>query len=514
MTLHWITENITFATSPTSRLFRIKPMKTSLICRLSVALISAAISFSSPVFGEETTDMLSKARDLVQQANPTGNPPSDAQRIQSLTQALKLTQEAPNHRLKGHRVQAIQDIKAALAEIRKGDPNHKAPDYLCDAQSELSASVSLVSKSDAPQAAARPTPSKYPIQDAAHAGDLEKVKALLQSDPNLAFSKDGFDVTPLLAASTTGHKDVVEMLLAYKADVNAKDCFDLTPLHYAAQGGYKELAALLIANKADVNARDNQGLTPLHCAHKDVAELLLSNGADINAKATHGGAWSDDTPLWIAACNGHKDVAQTLLANKADATIAGKDGLTPLGIAQAHHHDDVADLLQQKPSAATNAGSKAADTPPMGDQAQAELKRKLSDIVKSVVTAAAKGNGKIIAGLISQEYRGEDFSKNLEPHISVDKGILADFDYYNLIEIEKVILDKDIAFVQAKIAYRPDKLAEIIQDEKEAAGTEEHGTSWTSFGGTSSSNKCEEAGVGLATYYTIYTVRLVERLER
>ncbi len=483
-------------------------MKTSLIRRLLIPLVSVVLSFTSPLFGEDTTDMLSKARDLVQKANPAGNPPSDAQRIESLTQALKLAQDAPNHHLKGHRVKMIQDIRAALTEIRKGDPDHKAHGYLCDADSELSAAVSLAGKNNAPQVAATPTPSKFPIQEAAHAGDLNKVKTLLQNDPNLAFSKDSFGVTPLLAASDTGHKDVVELLLAYKADVNPKNCFDFTPLHYAARGGYKDLAALLIANKADVNARDDQGLTPLHdtalCGHKDVAEVLLSNGADINAMA-YRRVWSGATPLWIAACNGHKDLVQTLLLHKADATIVGKDGLTPLGIAQANHHDDVAKLLQQKPSSITNVGSAADNTQPMGELAQAELKGKLSDIVKKVVAAAAKGDGKIVVGLVSQESKEtlEALSKNLEPHISIDKSALAGFGYYTILGIEKVIIDQDVAFVEAKIAYRPDKLADIIQDEKEAAGTEEQGTVWTSFGGTSSSNKCEEAGTGLATYYLV-----------
>ena len=138
-------------------------MKTPLIRRLSIALISAVLSLAAPVFGEGTTDMLSKALDLVHQvANPTGNPPSDAQRIELLTKAIGLAQQAPNHRLKGHRVWAIQDIRAALAEIRKGDPDHKAADSLRDAESELSASVSLATNVAVTQPAVVATPATPP----------------------------------------------------------------------------------------------------------------------------------------------------------------------------------------------------------------------------------------------------------------------------------------------------------------------------------------------------------------
>jgi len=45
---------------------------------------------------------------------------------------------------------------------------------------------------------------------------------------------------------------------------------------------HKDVVELLLANKADVNAKDNSGKTPLHIAvskgHKDVVELLRQHG--------------------------------------------------------------------------------------------------------------------------------------------------------------------------------------------------------------------------------------------
>ena len=71
-------------------------------------------------------------------------------------------------------------------------------------------------------------------------------------------------------------------------------------MHYAAQKGHRDVAELLLANKANVNARADNGATPLHAAafngHRDVAELFLTNKAEVNAKSNDG-----DTPLWAAS---------------------------------------------------------------------------------------------------------------------------------------------------------------------------------------------------------------------
>jgi hypothetical protein len=119
-------------------------MKTSFVLNaFGVAMLSAALSFSAPVFGEDT-DMLNQALDLVHQAwNPGGDPPSDDQRTDLLNQALKLAHDAPEHHVKGHRVQAIRDIKAALSLIKNGDPDHKAVEYIRDADSELRDALSI-----------------------------------------------------------------------------------------------------------------------------------------------------------------------------------------------------------------------------------------------------------------------------------------------------------------------------------------------------------------------------------
>ena len=83
------------------------------------------------------------------------------------------------------------------------------------------------------------------IHDAAQDGALRKVKALLKDDPDLVFSRDRGGMTPLHWAEQEGHKDMAELLLANKAEVNAKDKNGWTPLHYAAAYGYTEASELL-----------------------------------------------------------------------------------------------------------------------------------------------------------------------------------------------------------------------------------------------------------------------------
>jgi ankyrin repeat protein len=138
------------------------------------------------------------------------------------------------------------------------------------------------------------------LREAVMAGDLETTTTLLKDNPDLILCRDDRGFTPLHAAvlsSRKGCEDVVQLLLANKADVNTKSNSGDSPLHTAIlfSFGKKTIVEFLLNNGAEVNAKSNIG-TPLHIAanrgYANIAKLLLDNNADVNALNNHG-----ETPL-------------------------------------------------------------------------------------------------------------------------------------------------------------------------------------------------------------------------
>ena len=248
---------------------------------------------------------------------------------------------------------------------------------------------------------------------------------------------DKYGITLLhIAAGSIGHKEVVKLLLAKKADVNAKAAFaidgeikgGMTPLHRAAaQKDNKEVVELLLASKANVNAKSNDGTTPLHIASKkdniEVVELLLAYKADINAKKKDG-----TTPLHEAAEEGNKEVANLLIVNNASVNAKNDIGQTPLHTAvyaERHSKDMVAMLLANKGD--INAKDKDGTTPlheaaRTGNKAVVELllANKVDINVKekdgtTPMKAAETKNEKVILELLRSYQAGKFQPAQLKP---------------------------------------------------------------------------------------------------
>lgn len=83
----------------------------------------------------------------------------------------------------------------------------------------------------------------------------------------------------------SGNLVYVRTALQNGIDVNCKESqLGATALHIASQNGRVDIVNLLLGWKANVNAKAEGGFTPLHRAvHKhqvDVVRLLLQHGAD------------------------------------------------------------------------------------------------------------------------------------------------------------------------------------------------------------------------------------------
>ena len=236
------------------------------------------------------------------------------------------------------------------------------------------------------------------------AGDIVAVKQHIAAGVDVNAKEEFTGDTLLRYAARKGHKEIVELLIAEGADVNAKESAGWTPLHNAALDGHREIAELLIAEGADVNAKhvggqtpldlakgetadilrkhggktgawfdadksihkaasaghieavkqhlaagtdlnakNKYGSTPLHyAANKEIAELLIAEDANVNEKDDNG-----STPLHFAAVNGPKVIVELLIANGADVNAKDEDGGTPLDVAISFNRTEIADLLRK-----------------------------------------------------------------------------------------------------------------------------------------------------------------------
>jgi ankyrin repeat protein len=186
------------------------------------------------------------------------------------------------------------------------------------------------------------------LKSAAYTGHVVMVRAILELGFNITWTL----LQALQAAAQGGHLDVVERLLATKANVNAPaaDRSGRTALQAAAEGGHLDVVERLLVAKADVNAPAVyfSGRTALQAAaeggHLDMVERLLVAKADVNAPAVYV---SGRTALQAAAQGGHLDVVERLLVAKAsvNAPAASSSGRTALQAAAEGGHLDVVERL-------------------------------------------------------------------------------------------------------------------------------------------------------------------------
>src|SRR5262252_8067997 len=107
--------------------------------------------------------------------------------------------------------------------------------------------------------------------DAIKAGEFERVKAMVSSDPSLIDARSRSGDSAILTAVYHRQKEIVNLLVARGATMTLAEA--------CAAGELERVERLIDGNELEVVAFSSDGWTPLHLAsffgHPRVVELLL-----------------------------------------------------------------------------------------------------------------------------------------------------------------------------------------------------------------------------------------------
>jgi hypothetical protein len=119
-------------------------------------------------------------------------------------------------------------------------------------------------------------------------GDIEGVRAFLNTKVDIDAQGDEIYGNPLQVASYEGYEAVVGLLLEKGADVNTQGGHYGNALQAASFKGHEPVVRLLLEKGADVNAQGGHYGNALQAAsfmgREALVQLLLEKGADVNVQ--------------------------------------------------------------------------------------------------------------------------------------------------------------------------------------------------------------------------------------
>jgi len=114
------------------------------------------------------------------------------------------------------------------------------------------------------------------LLEAVKAGDLDRVRLIVERDPAAVKATDPNGETILSAAVAQGREEIAQYLISKGADVNRMNNFHMAPLHLACRRGLPlEMIAILVEGGADVNAVSKYQGRPLDMALERGGEPLV-----------------------------------------------------------------------------------------------------------------------------------------------------------------------------------------------------------------------------------------------
>ncbi len=202
------------------------------------------------------------------------------------------------------------------------------------------------------------------LHDAARVGDTRRVRRLLDEGARPDERDELFGWTPLHYATTSGHIEIVTLLVDHGADTSVSDVGGTTSLHLAASRHDPELIRLLLQHGADPTVQDHSGLTPLMgllSRHGGISESSLDAARqllDAGAKTARQGRAIG--PLQLASMHSDERMLSLLVDYGVNVHEIDSEGRTALAVAaRAGNRDAVkhfVDLLdvnetdQRRPS--------------------------------------------------------------------------------------------------------------------------------------------------------------------
>lgn len=229
---------------------------------------------------------------------------------------------------------------------------------------------------------------------------LPLTEADLGGYPVLILFKKGKPVSPeplaadpamsslFFAAQTNDIELLRKALDNDSVDVRSKDKFGYTALHYAASSGHNEIVDVLLKHDSPIDKRGGKGQSALIFAasnsRQKALESLVEGGARVNAK-DHGGY----TALHYAVRYGHPKSVKVLLRNEADANQLSEYSYSPMMLTLNYRRGEIVQIL---------------------DRAGAKLKLWNRELNWSLVNMAEEGDPEIIKYFLS---------KNADPNVTI-----------------------------------------------------------------------------------------------
>jgi cytohesin len=190
------------------------------------------------------------------------------------------------------------------------------------------------------------------IWTAAEEGNVEAVKGYLAIGVNVDERDESYAGTPLHFAAYSGN-EVVELLIANGADVNAKNQADATPLDKAIEKNRDETVSLLRKHggktKKELEAA-GKSIKPIAEAAKPKPPTAKASDTSIHvaaeaAKPKPPTAKASDTSIHVATEAGNIESVKQAIADGADVNEKNADGVAPLSNAAYFGHKEVVELL-------------------------------------------------------------------------------------------------------------------------------------------------------------------------